>query len=160
MILLARDIKGVINKLVKKYGTRNPFTLADELGIIVQFADIKSLCGFYTPLKRQRVILLNSQLRNDENEKYLNAVMAHELGHAILHRDSQCYFYSDRTFFLKSKPEVEANTFAAELLISDEDIFEHQSYTTAQLSRVTGYEERLVELRMKNYDIYSRKELI
>lgn len=160
MILLARDIKGVVNKLVNKYGTRNPFTLADELGIIVQFSDIKSLCGFYTPLKRQRVILLNSRLQNDENEKLLNAVMAHELGHAILHRDSQCYFYSDRTFFLKSKPELEANTFAAELLISNEDIWEHRSYTTEQLAGITGYEKRLVELRMKNYDIYSKEELI
>ena len=160
MILLARDIKGVVNKLVNKYGTRNPFTLADELGIIVQFSDIKSLCGFYTPLKRQRVILLNSRLQNDENEKLLNAVMAHELGHAILHRDSQCYFYSDRTFFLKSKPELEANTFAAELLISNEDIWEHRSYTTEQLAGITGYEKRLVELRIKNYDIHSKEELI
>lgn len=160
MILLARDIKGVVNKLVNKYGTRNPFTLADELGIIVQFSDIKSLCGFYTPLKRQRVILLNSRLQNDENEKLLNAVMAHELGHAILHRDSQCYFYSDRTFFLKSKPELEANTFAAELLISNEDIWEHRSYTTEQLAGITGYEKRLVELRIKNYGIHSSRESI
>lgn len=149
MILLARDVKGVVNRLIKKYGTRNPFQIADELGIIVQFSDI-ALCGLYTPLKRQRVILLSNKLRNEENNKYLNAVMAHELGHAILHRESQCYFYSDRTFFLKSKPEIEANTFAAELLISDEDIFEHQSYTADQFSRVTGYEEKLVELRMKN----------
>ena len=160
MILLARDIKGVVNKLVNKYGTRNPFTLADELGIIVQFSDIKSLCGFYTPLKRQRVVLLNSRLQNDENEKLLNAVMAHELGHAILHRDSQCYFYSDRTFFLKSKPELEANTFAAELLISNEDIWEHRSYTTEQLAGITGYEKRLVELRIKNYGIHSSRESI
>lgn len=146
---MARDVKGVVNKLIQKYGTRNPFQLADELEIIVQFSDI-ALCGLYTPLKRQRVILLNNKLRNEENNKYLNAVMAHELGHAILHRESQCYFYSNRTFFLKSKPEIEANTFAAELLISDEDILEHQSYTTDQLARVAGYEKKLVELRMKN----------
>ena len=150
-----RDVRGVVDKLVKKYGTRDPFRLADELGVIVQFSDLKSLSGLYTPMKRQRVILLNSGLRNDENNKYLNAVMAHELGHAILHRESQCYFYSNNTFFLKSKPEIEANTFAAELLISDKDIFEHQCYTAEQMARVTGYEKKLIEIRKTNYGIHS-----
>lgn len=159
-MILLRDVKEVVNRLIKKYGTRDPFQLADEMGIVVQFSDMKSLSGLYSLIKRQRVILLNSKLRNDENHKYLNAVMAHELGHAILHRENQCYFFSESTFFLKSKPEIEANTFAAELLISDKDILEHQSYTTEQLSRVTGYEKRLVELRIKNYDIHSKGESI
>ena len=150
-----RDVRGVVDKLVKKYGTRDPFRLADELGVIVQFSDLKSLSGLYTPMKKQRVILLNSGLRNDENNKYLNAVMAHELGHAILHRESQCYFFSDSTFFLKSKPEIEANFFAAELLISDREIMEHQCYTTEQMARVTGYEKKLIELRKTNYGIHS-----
>ena len=157
-MLLEKDIKGVVNTLVKKYGTRDPFRLADELGVIVQFSNI-ALCGLYTPLKRQRVILISNRLRNEENNKFLNAVMAHELGHAILHRESQCYFFSDNTFFLKSKPEVEANTFAAELLISDGDVMEHQNYTTEQIARITGYEKKLIELRLKNYDINSKERL-
>lgn len=147
---MVRRIRGVVEDLVKKYGTRNPFQLADAMGIVVQFADLDSLSGLYTPMKRQRVILLNCRLRNYEDTKELNAVMAHELGHAVLHRDSQCYFFSDGTFFRKSKLEIEANHFAAELLISDKDILEHQRLTAGQFSRVIGYAEKLVELRMKD----------
>lgn len=160
MILLERDVRGVVNKLVKKYDTRDPFRLADALGVVVQYFNVDGLHGFYTYERRQRIILLNSQLKNSEDFKHLNIVMAHELGHAILHKENQCYFFPDSLYYFKSKVENEANSFAAELLISDEDILEHQNYTTEQLARVTGYEKRLVELRMKNYDIHSNEELI
>lgn len=160
MILLGNEIKNIVSSLVKKYGTRNPLELADYLGIKVQFADMGELKGFYTYRKRKRIILINQSCKNTDTNKLLNMVAAHELGHAVLTPKSQCYFFSDNAFFLKSKPEIEANAFAAELLISDEDIFEHQSYTTEQLARITGYEKRLVELRMKNYDIHSKEELI
>ena len=160
MILLGKDIKDIVNALVKKYYTRNPFEIADHLGIMVRYDDLGELKGFYTYKRRKRIIFINRSLENTDTYKMRDMVAAHELGHAILTPKSQCYFFSDNTFFLKSKPEIEANAFAAELLISDEDILEHQSYTTEQLARVTGYEKRLVELRIKNYDIHSKGELI
>lgn len=151
MILLGNEIKNIVSSLVKKYGTRNPLELADYLGIKVQFADMGELKGFYTYRKRKRIILINQSCKNTESYKLLNMVAAHELGHAVLTHKSQCYFFSDQTFFLKSKPETEANTFAAELLISVEDILDHQNYTTEQLAKVTGYDEKLVDLRLRNY---------
>ena len=84
------------------------------------------------------------------NESELLQVMAHELGHAILHRKQNCYFIRNKTLLLNSKTELEANMFAAELLIRDDVILEHPEYTTSQLSRLLGYEERLVELWMQN----------
>jgi len=77
--------------------------------------------------------------------------MAHELGHAILHRKQNCYFIRNKTLLLNSKTELEANLFAAELLIDDDIILEYPEYTTSQLSKLLGYEERLIELRMQNY---------
>ncbi|MFQ8777280.1 MAG: ImmA/IrrE family metallo-endopeptidase [Roseburia sp.] len=53
--------------------------------------------------------------------------MAHELGHAILHRKENCYFIRNKnTVTLNSKNEIEANKFAMELLISDEVLLEYQ----------------------------------
>jgi len=52
---------------------------------------------------------------------------------------------------LTSKLEIEANTFAAELLIPDEIIFENRQTTTEQLSRLLGYEQALIELRLKTF---------
>lgn len=124
--------------------------LADYMGIKVEFADMGELKGFYTYRRRKRIILINRSCQNTDTYKLLDMVAAHELGHAVLTPKSQCYFFSDNTFFLKSKPETEANTFAAELLISADDLIEHQSYTTEQMARVTGYDEKLVKLRMKN----------
>ena len=74
--------------------------------------------------------------------------MAHELGHAILHPKENCYFIRNKTLLLNSKTELEANKFAMELLISDEFLEENKRYTIEQLSRMTGYHQKLIELRL------------
>lgn len=145
---MGNSIKELVRKLVNKYGTRNPFALADAMGIEVQLGN-PGCAGCYMFLKNHRYIFLDQNL--DEREKI--QVMAHELGHAIMHRKQNCYFIRNKTLLL-SKTEIQANMFAAELLISEEDILEYQSFTTEQLSRITGYEERLVELRVKNWDSF------
>ncbi|MGE7091255.1 ImmA/IrrE family metallo-endopeptidase [Lysinibacillus sp. NPDC048646] len=45
---------------------------------------------------------------------------AHELGHAILHPDENTAFLKKNTLFSTDKIEIEANTFAVELLLPDE----------------------------------------
>ena len=81
----------------------------------------------------------------------MRLVMAHELAHSIMHRKENCYFIRNKTLFLNSKIETEANTFAAELLIPDDIIRENRNLTTQQLSRLLGYEQALIELRLKSY---------
>lgn len=83
-------------------------------------------------------------------------VMAHELGHALLHRKENSYFIKNKTFLLNSKNELEANLFAAELLIPDDIILEyhHYNYTTEQLARLLGYDQALVELKMRHLAIH------
>lgn len=141
-------IKDSVNKIVKKYGTRNPFELAKLLGIEVQIGD-PGCAGCYMYLKKHRYIFLDQTL----NEYEKMQVMAHELGHAIMHRKQNCYFIRNKTLLLNSKTERAANIFAAELLIEDEILIEHRDYTLEQLARLTGYEEKLIELRVKNSDI-------
>ena len=138
------DIKIVVNRLCRKYETRNPFRIASDMKIIVQYGDLGELDGCYLYKKRQRIILLNDRI---EDRNYLCTVMAHELGHAVLHRDNQCYFFGSGTFFLKSKPENEAHTFAAELLIPDEILFENPGLNKEQIARLTGYSEKLLDFK-------------
>ncbi len=87
-------------------------------------------------------------------------VMAHELGHATLHRKNNCYFIKNKTLLLNSRPEREANLFAAELLIPDEIISENYNYTVSQLSRLLGYDEKLIELRLESYRHVNSIQLI
>lgn len=75
--------------------------------------------------------------------------MAHELGHAIMHRRQNCYFIKHKTLLLNSKIEIEANKFAVDLLISDEQLFEYLDYNIEQISIILGYSKKLIELRLK-----------
>lgn len=74
-------------------------------------------------------------------------VMAHELAHSIMHRKENCYFIRNKTLILTSKMEIEANTFAAELLIPDDLIHENPGMTTAQIARLAGYDVRIMEFK-------------
>ena len=76
--------------------------------------------------------------------------MAHELGHAIMHRKENCYFIRNKTFLLTSKIESEANKFAAELLITDEHLDENKDFTVKQFSRLLGYHEKFIELKLSS----------
>ena len=141
---MKKDIKKLVSHYVRKYNTRNPFELAEHLNVQVQFGDLGSRSGCYMFLKNHKCIFLNEKL----NEIEMRIVMAHELGHAILHRKENCYFIRNKTFLLTSKSEIEANTFAAELLLPDEIFFENKDYTIDQIARLTGYCEKLVELKL------------
>lgn len=115
MKVLHDKIKKRVNYLIKKYGTRNPFELAKAMGIEVTIGPLDDIWGAYLYVKRRRVIFLNEDL--NEYERII--VMAHELGHAELHRYENCYFIKNKTLLLTSKLEIQANCFAAELLIDE-----------------------------------------
>ena len=55
------DMNKIISKLVNKYQTRNPFELADHLGIIVLFEELGSINGYYNTAFRQKFIPLYAQ---------------------------------------------------------------------------------------------------
>ena len=146
MIRLHSRVQKLVSYYIRKFNTRNPFELADCLGILYQVGNI-GCSGCYIFLKNHRYIFLNQNL----SEREMMIVMAHELGHTLLHRKENSYFIKNKTFLLNSKNELEANLFAAELLISDDVILEYRyyNYTTEQISRLLGYDQALVELKLK-----------
>lgn len=137
-------IKRLVAYYVKKYNSRNPFQLAEYLNVEVQIGPLGSRAGCYMFLKNHKCIFLNEDL--DERECTL--VMAHELGHAIMHRKENCYFIRNKTLLLNSKTEIEANTFAAELLIPDSLILDNPGMTKNQIARIAGYEEKIMEFKL------------
>lgn len=68
-------------------------------------------------MKHNRCIYINSEI---EDDVFLRVVMAHELGHAVLHMKDNCTFMKGHTLLLTSKTEKQANIFAARLLITEE----------------------------------------
>lgn len=137
-------VKRLVAYYTRIFKTSDPFEIADRLGILYQIGNLKEE-GCYMFLKNHRYIFLSNQLNRQE----LTLVMAHELGHALLDRKSNCYFIRNKTLFLNSRLERRANLFAAFLLIPDDLIVEHEGYTLEQISGCTGYPKELIELRLK-----------
>lgn len=132
---MAIDIAEKVIELTKKYNTRDPFSLADSLGIDVDCADLGSLKGFYIVYSDNRFVVLNSSL----TEPLSRVILAHEIGHDILHREfAQNGGLKESTFFdMKSRPEMEANVFAANLLITDKEVigYGEDGFTSEDMSK-------------------------
>ena len=141
------DIQNVISRLIKKYKTNDPFEIADMLNISIFYEELGTINGYYNKPLRMKQIHINDAL--SENMKKFTC--AHELGHALLHPDVSTPFLRSQTWLSVNKMEIEANTFAVKLLIPDDIIRENRNLTTQQLSRLLGYEQALIELRLKSY---------
>ena len=142
------QIAKISDELIKKHGTRNPFELAEAEGIHLQFCpEFQTLKGMYKVILNQRFIFLNGNLKRREAKQ----ILAHELGHDLLHREMakdsivQDHFILDMTL----KPEYEANLFAANILLSDEKVLSllQKGVSKEELSKTLGVPYDFVELK-------------
>lgn len=121
----------LIDKLVKKYHTNDPFKIAAELNISIIKKDLGNIRGFYKKILKRKYIFININLSNIERK----IVCGHELGHAILHNQKELNFMLKHTKIIKkNKLEEEANRFAILLLFKDtcEDICIEEKYINIQ----------------------------
>lgn len=143
--MIDMDIQKKVVQLVKKYDTTNPFELASYLGISVFFEELGSINGYYNKQLRMKQIHINCNLP----EHIQKFTCAHELGHALLHPNSNTPFLKNHTGLLIDRLELEADKFAINLLIPESELLEYQNFTAEQLSRLFGYHERLIYLRLR-----------
>lgn len=140
-----------IRRLVHYYerlaGSRDPIAIAEAAGIRVAVFPLGNIAGNYKLIKRKRWIFVNEDVPADS--PMFKVIVAHELGHALLHRKENCAFIKNHTLLLTSGIEREANIFAAYLLISDDMLAEYAGHTKSQFCDCTGYPKELIELRLK-----------
>ena len=136
--------------LVRRFGTRDPFRIAGELGISVLLCeDFGSLKGMYRVIKRNRFIFLNKDL----GDRMLRIVCAHELGHDRLHRKlaQANSLHEFMLYDMTTRPEYEANIVAAEILLDTDEILEYiygYGYTSEQIARAMETDINLVALKI------------
>ncbi|OUQ17642.1 Zn peptidase [Lachnoclostridium sp. An14] len=144
------NIEHKIRRLIRYYdrmmGTRDPVSIARQLNIGIAIVPLGEIAGNYKLLKRKRWIFVNEDIADSQ---LFRVVVAHELGHAVLHRKENCAFIKHKTLLLTSGIEREANQFAAYLLISDDMLEEYAGCTEEQFCNCTGYPKELIELRLK-----------
>lgn len=144
---------------MQQHGTRDPFQIAKELGIHVIFDyDFKALKGMYKVIKRSRFIFINGNMSSRDKK----TVCAHELGHDRFHQHfaKSGVLQEFMLYDMKTRPEYEANIFASELLINDDDILElvkeepDISYIAGNLGEDTNLVLiKLDELQKRGYDL-------
>jgi Zn-dependent peptidase ImmA (M78 family) len=146
-------------ELTRRFKTRDPFEIAEGLHINVIFADdFTRLKGMYVIINRNPFVFLNSSL----DEPTQKIVLAHERGHDRLHRDvARTAAFEEFTLYkMDSRPELEANIFAAEMLLDTDRILEYiyESFDTEQIARALNTDINLVALKVsglikRGYDL-------
>lgn len=116
--MVRKNIKLRVKNLVRKTGTANPFEIAAMLRIPIAYAKLPNkILGYLVRPVRRKTIVVNDKL--DEREAYI--VVAHELGHALMHGATNT-FHADTATYSRSRDEFEANLFALYLLSYSYDI--------------------------------------
>ncbi|ALS27153.1 IrrE-type HTH domain-containing protein [Paenibacillus sp. 32O-W] len=134
-------IKSIVNKLINRHKTNDPFEIAALKNITILFNYLGETLGFFSSYKRAKFIHINNYL----DEPMRRFVCAHELGHAVLHPRVNTPFLKSSTLFSVNRLEREANEFAVELLLPDEVVREYQ--TIYEAAAAYGVPEEVVELK-------------
>ena len=157
---MSQHIYQTLSNLIHTHRTRDPYELLDALHVTVRETDrYETLKGYCYFCKNRIFIILNANL--DAATKRI--VAAHELGHLVLHRPEMLSsaLFDASLCSTDTKQEYEANLFAADLLLTDEDILSHLDDATPDvfsMARALGTKPELLNLKMlsmskRGYDI-------
>lgn len=135
----------VAKELADRHNTKNPYTIADSIGVKIFKRDLGdphqegTALGVYIDLGSQnspKLIFINDHLP----EHAQTAICAHELAHAMLHSNLNTAQLMTSACFAANAGTIEhqANIFAAELLLPDAVPDECQEFSWEQLSVYFG----------------------
>ena len=149
---MSNDIRDIVLGLKDLYESSDPFELCKCLDIIVLISDLgEELSGFFQRTNAGTEILhINSRL-DEYKRKY---VCSHELGHAILQPDLAISFFIENPLLIKNKFEIEADSFAAELLLEDDIMKKYEGFTIEQAALSENVPTRLIELKHKPLELF------
>ena len=161
LTLTLQKIYRLGEELVAVANSRDPFQIADEIGLQIQMVkDFTVLKGVYMILHEVPWAFINDNL----DEQLKRIVCAHEIGHHLLHQDlvRQTMLQEFSLFDRKNRPEYEANVIAAEILLPDAEILDmiyNCRYDAFQIAQCTGSDVNLVALKCdilveKVYDLH------
>ena len=145
-----KDAVSMANKTFRTYENRHPEQIAKEMGILIVPAPFKKQKGAYKVIERQPIIFINDSLHPVVRE----IVFGHELGHHLLHRTAAVRLGGFQEFNLfdmrESRMEYEANLFAAQLMLPDDEIKEYiyKSFDIQQIAKVMNSDINLVAIKV------------
>ena len=95
-------------------GGMKPTDIAAYLDIIVEYMPFKTIRGIAMKMGSHKII----QIDEDLNEIEKQLVCGHEIGHFLLHEDTNFMFIYEKTQYYP-KQEYQANLFACQLILGE-----------------------------------------
>ena len=142
------SIVRIADQLCKKHGTRDPYELADALGIHILYRPFKEQKGAYQVILGNFFIFLKEGM-DDALERI---VLLHEIGHHVLHRkmtDARVFQEFNIFNMRENRMEYEANIFAAQISLPDEEVLAYirDGYDIQQIACEMNSDINLVALK-------------
>ena len=112
-------------QLKEKYKTNDPFELLDALNATVVYSQKygrDGLKGFCTRINRFWYVMINDRLPAPEKK----VTAGHEAGHIVIHPEIlKCGAFQDADIYnAKGREEREANLFAADYILDDDEVYD------------------------------------
>ena len=118
------DINRRTRNLFRKFKTNCPIKISRMLNIIIIYLDLPDgVNGYCDRILRRKYIVIDEKLPEEEQV----FVIAHELGHILLHGGLNHYFITRNTYFPIGRYEREANQFAISLLLYGSTVIEGET---------------------------------
>lgn len=147
--MVTNEIYRFVNKIKRKFRTDDPFDIAQMCNITIVHRDFDNMKGMYTVQERCPFIFLDNEL----DEYMEKVVLFHELGHHFLHRHYAVSTFKEHSLYdMNSRFEIEANTFAANYIISDDEIERNMDYNyiSEQLASCLCVPHELLLIKLKD----------
>lgn len=144
------EIVKIVNKLIDRCGTRDPYKVAKELGINVIYRNFDKQRGAYKVILKNRFVFL----KNGMHPVVEQIVLWHEIGHDILHRQEAVAVGGFKEFNIfdmrENRMEYEANIFASQASLPDDTILEYieNGYDIQQIARAMCSDINLIALKV------------
>lgn len=150
MLIRTSEIVDEANRIIDKCNSHDPLVIAEKLGIQVIERDFKQQLGAYKPVLGIPFIFIKA----DIDAALLNIVLLHEIGHHVLHKDmveNGAVFLESELFNTNNKMEFEANIFAAEISLPDDEFLElaQMGFNVDQIANAMNSNKNLVALKVE-----------
>jgi Zn-dependent peptidase ImmA (M78 family) len=124
---MSRRAKEAAREILNRFGSKVPVeveAIVEAHGISIFVEDVEVSISGMLVIKGERAHLILNQLHPIGRMRF---TLAHELGHYLLHRDKASVFIDETALFYRGARakqgvdpmEIEANAFAAELLMPE-----------------------------------------
>lgn len=138
--MLYAGIVKAVGQVKAQYKEDDPVRLCRAMGIKLLYHPLgtapDAIKGFMIRVKKISAITVNS----DMPPVLQKIIIAHELGHAVLHKDSGVFSFNEVGLFDdSSRYEKEANLFAAEYLLDDDSVMETLNSDNTFFSAAAGF---------------------